>query len=68
MAAEDYIDFDYFDDRQNEDGVTCARCGVCFLEWQWSRKYKRCRLHEDGGELHVCEVKPEDDFEDLGEL
>ena len=62
MAAEDWIPGDPCDDEQdNDEGVTCRRCGATGLEW--INTGVRYRLMDDTGKFHQCQSKARaDDF------
>src|ERR1700749_5309960 len=50
MAAEDYIDFDFFDD---EDDIMCKFCGAYPLEWGHGTNLNWVLFNFDGTR-HVC--------------
>jgi hypothetical protein len=54
--------FDRYDDNEDE-GVTCRRCGATGLEW--INTGVRYRLMGDDGKFHECATKPDtSDFKD----
>lgn len=48
----DYLDGGRFDDRDDEDGITCRRCGQHQL--YWTHKRSGWRLSNAAGEIHSC--------------
>lgn len=47
----------------NDEGVTCRRCGATGLEW--INTGVRWRLMDDAGKFHVCAAKADpSDFKD----
>lgn len=53
MSAIDDL-FDSYDPADDdEEGVTCKRCGQPGLDWIHTGE--RYRLVDDGGRLHVCQ-------------
>lgn len=52
------------DEEDEEDAVTCARCGAEHLEWHHTGT--RWHLLNSDGKLHVCDTAASaDDFEDI---
>lgn len=54
----DFFDDPEADERNDEDGATCTRCGKSGLEWV-DIGIGRWRLYE-GKKLHVCESQKPD--------
>lgn len=62
MAMEDYFDEYDYDERDDDQNVTCNRCGATGLEWHDTGT--RWRLLNSDGKFHVCNTAASaDEFE-----
>jgi len=64
VAMEDYFDEYDYDGPDDDQNVTCNRCGAEHLEWVDTGV--RWRLLDSDGKFHVCNTTASaDEFEDI---